>query len=113
VVEGDAFEVAVESRSGTTLVHVTGELDLATAPELQQALARRPRDTRLVIDLSECTFVDSSCVRVLVGAAREADQAGTKAGIVARESGVLRVLEITGLDRLASVHRTVEDAFAS
>jgi anti-sigma B factor antagonist len=113
VVEADAFEVAVEWRSGTTLVRVTGELDLATVPELERALATRPRDTSLVIDLSECTFVDSSCVRALVGAARDVHEAGGKAAIVATETGVLRVLEITGLDKLASVYHSVDDALAS
>jgi anti-sigma B factor antagonist len=113
VVEGDTFEVLVESRSATTLVRVTGDLDLATVPKLERALASRPRDTSLVIDLGNCTFVDSSCVRSLVGAAREAREAGTKAAIVATEPGVLRVLEITGVDTLASVHRSLDDALAS
>jgi anti-sigma B factor antagonist len=111
VVEGDAFQVVVESRAeGPTIVRVSGDLDLATVPELERALAAYPVEDGLVLDLSECAFVDSSCVRLLVDIARETAEAGGKAAVVATEPGVLRILEITALDTLMSVHASVDEA---
>ena len=110
--EGDAFEVVIESvEAKSAVVRVTGELDLATVPQLEQALAERPEGAAgLVIDLSDCTFVDSTCVRLLVGVVRETESAGGRAAIVATDPGVLRVLEITALDTLVPVHPSVDEA---
>ena len=112
VAEGDAFGVVVESvEAKSAVVRVTGELDLATVPQLERALAERPEGAAvLVIDLSDCTFVDSTCVRLLVGVATES--AGGKTAIVATDPGILRVLEITALDTLVPVHPSVDDALA-
>ena len=111
MVEGDAFEVVVEPRvEGATVVRVAGDLDLATVPELERALAEHAFEAGLVVDLSECAFVDSSCVRLLVDIARETAEAGGKAAVVATEPGVLRILEITALDTLVSVHPNVDEA---
>ena len=52
--------------------YVTGELDLATAPRLDEALAGARRPSVVVVDLSGCTFLDSAGIRTLVGAARPA-----------------------------------------
>lgn len=95
---------------GPTVVRVTGELDLATAPQLEEALASRPANGGLVIDLGGCTFVDSTCVRVLVGVVRDTEDAGERAALVVTDPGVLRVLEITALDTLVPVHASVDEA---
>lgn len=111
--EGDAFEVVVETgATGGTVVHVTGEVDLATTPQLQAALASRSEGSGLVIDLTECTFVDSSCVRLLASVTRETEAAGGRTAVVATDLGVLRMLEITSLDTLLPVYPSVEDALA-
>ena len=113
MVEGDTFEVVVEPvPAGTAVVRVSGELDLATVPRLEEALARRPATEGLVIDLTGCTFVDSSCLRVLVRLARETEEAGGKAVIVATDPGILRVLEITALDTVLPVQPSVDEALA-
>ena len=52
-----------------------GDRDLATAPQREEALSGRLEESGLVIDLSDCTFIDSSCVRVLVSVARETEEA--------------------------------------
>lgn len=111
--EGDTFEVVVESIGArSAVVRVTGEVDLATVPQLERALAERPDGAGLVIDLSECTFVDSTCVRLLVDVARETEEAGGKVAIVATDAGILRVLEITALDTLVPVQPSLENALA-
>jgi anti-sigma B factor antagonist len=93
---------------GAYVVHVSGELDLATAPLLEEALGESAPE-QLVIDLSGCTFLDSAGIRTLVGAAR--DRAGTsRLRIVTADPGIVRLLEITGVDTLIHVHPSVDAA---
>lgn len=90
-------------------VHVSGELDLATAPRLEEALADVSTET-LVIDLSGCTFLDSAGIRTLVGAARERSTTGSTLRLVTADPGILRLLEITGVDTLIHVHPSLDAA---
>jgi anti-anti-sigma factor len=67
--ESDAFRVETVRLGPTTLVVVHGELDLATAPQLRDATATASRDIeRLIIDLSQTTFIDSVGICTLVAA---------------------------------------------
>ena len=83
-------------------VAVTGALDVVTLPRvrdaLEQALAGRP--SRLVVDLSACTFVDASALAVLLDLHRRMCRTGgvlTLSGCCPR---VLRLLSLTGLRRV-------------
>lgn len=82
---------------GARVVSVSGEIDIATAPQVDEALARRePGETAVVLDLRGTTFLDSSGIRVLVAAHR----AGVADGIpfsVAGSPPVLDLLETTGV----------------
>ena len=67
----DDFDVQTEMvPGGAVVLRVSGELDLASAPRLEEALATVSADPT-VIDLSACTFLDSSGVRVLASAGRK------------------------------------------
>lgn len=110
VTPGD-FDVRTDStQDGGTVVSVHGELDLATAPQLEEALAARAPGTRLVIDLSGCTFLDSSGVRVLALTANTVAGEGGRLELVVVDSAIGRVLEITGIDGLMDVHPSLETA---
>jgi anti-anti-sigma factor len=107
----DDFDVTVETlQEGTVLVRITGDLDLATSPRVDDALASAPVAERVVIDLTGCTFVDSSGMRVLVQVARDAPGSGRGVSLVAPGAGIRRVLEISGVDTLLPVHSSVADA---
>lgn len=83
--------------AGVRVVAVSGEIDLATAPQVRDALApREDGETAVVLDLRETTFLDSSGIRVLV----EAHRAGEADGIpfsVAGSAPVRDLLETTGV----------------
>ena len=69
-----AFGIAEEAgASGERVVRVQGELDIATAPDLERAVLR-PRDpgARVVLDLADLRFIDSTGLRVLLRARTEA-----------------------------------------
>ena len=98
---------------GVVVVRVEGELDLATCASFEDAIAETDPDQRLVIDLTQCTFLDSSAVRVLVTTVRAAQEAKGSVSLVATDPGILRVLEIAGVDTMLTVHPSVDDAIPS
>lgn len=84
---------------------LTGELDMATAPGLGRAIGATldDRPARVVLDLREITFLDSSGGRVLIAAARRAGNEGCALVLRAPSGPVLRMLRLTGLDRILTV----------
>jgi anti-anti-sigma factor len=109
------FAVDVRSESGTPLLAVSGELDLAAAPTLEQELARvRERGPELIIiDLRELEFMDSTGLSVLIRAHQDAQQSGYRLGIVNGSRQIRRLLTLTGVaDRLIIVDRPEDLAHA-
>ena len=101
----EQFDVRVETlQDGTAVVVVGGELDLATSLRFEDAIAAGRDAPHVVIDLTDCTFLDSSGVRALSMSARAASERGARLDLVASDPAVLRVLEITGIDSIAPVH---------
>ncbi len=89
------------SRRGEVRVQIRGEVDLCVAPEIQadtDAAFATPGVERVVIDLAECTFIDSSGLHVLVAAAQTAQARGQTLRITGSHGVVQRVIELTGLD---------------
>lgn len=86
------------------VVRVTGEVDLRTAPQLQQALdetLERMTGGRVVVDLTDVPFFGSPGLAVLVEAASQADECHCKLRIVVGINPLVRrSIEVTGLDRV-------------
>ena len=76
-----------------------GELDLATAPELEAQLheLRRSGFDRLVLDLRRLRFVDSSGIRVIVGEDQYAATNDREFSLIGGSPAVQRALEVSGL----------------
>jgi len=95
----EPFSVAVVQEDGRSVVSVRGELDLATAPELEAALLPGLREGgSAVLDLRGLEFMDSTGVRVVVAAHLAAQEHGGRLAIVRTlpDGPVGRVLEISG-----------------
>ena len=98
----EAFTVRTEQRGDAAVVVPTGELDLATAPALEDALGRAFADgtSRVVLDLRELEFIDSSGLRTLLTARRRAEEAEAQFSLVAGHRGLERTLEIAGVHKV-------------
>ncbi|MBJ7354542.1 MAG: STAS domain-containing protein [Thermoleophilaceae bacterium] len=94
------FQVSVTTDAGSHRVALSGELDIATADQLTESLegVRPASGDRMVIDLSAVSFMDSTGLRVLITANRDATAAGYSLVIVTGESPAKRVLELTRMD---------------
>ena len=102
------FAVAVGAQNGAPVLAVSGELDLASTPTLEQELDRVRAGTPslIIIDLRELEFMDSTGLSVLIRAHQHAQQTGYRLGIVNGSRQIRRLLSLTGVaDRLTIVER--------
>jgi anti-anti-sigma factor len=90
----------VDRPDGGAQVELKGELDLASAPKLDDELQRLEEGSPalLVVDLSRLSFMDSSGLRTLLAADSRAREAGRRFVLVRGDDRVQRVLAITRLD---------------
>jgi anti-anti-sigma factor len=95
------FSVSVEpGPEGGTVVTIIGELDLAAAPALREAFDRVLDDgseQALEVDMRACSFVDSSGIATLVGAARRLHDEGGLITIRGAQERVRRTFDLAGL----------------
>jgi anti-sigma B factor antagonist len=84
------------------LVRCTGELDIADAARLRDDLmaAIDSPSHRVIVDLSQVTFLDASILGVLAGAAADLRAAGRSLEVINPCPGVVRLLRLTGLDEV-------------
>jgi anti-anti-sigma factor len=93
------------------VLRVRGELDLSTAPALCGTVEHTAGNRRVLIDLSELSFCDSTGLRALVGAVREIEINGGRAALaVPPGSAMDRVLQLSGLGEFLHVAPSVEVA---
>lgn len=112
------FEVKAGGlEDGVRTISVRGELDLSTAPDLESALemALDSGEGSLLIDLSQCEFIDSTGIALIVRAWQRLDSGenGRALVICSHNEQVRRVLEITGLELSIPVHATRDEAMAA
>jgi anti-sigma B factor antagonist len=90
----------------TQVVAVAGEVDLYSAPELKEHVltASDGGKTHLVVDLSGATFIDSTTLGVLVGARKRLREHDGALAVVCPDDDKLGLFEMTGLDRVFSIH---------
>jgi anti-sigma B factor antagonist len=112
----DTFSVSSERLDDDLgVVALSGEVDIFTAPQFKESLLELLDGgvKRLVVDLSDVTFIDSTALGVLIGGVRRVHGAGGAMTIVVTTRPVERVLSVTGLDRVFSMHATREEAVAA
>ena len=92
------MKIDTTSRADRTAVAVTGEIDLATADAMGDAVREQLRTAPVLLDLSRVEFMDSSGVRVLDTLLREVDAEGWDLLVVPTLTpAVAQVLELTGM----------------
>jgi anti-anti-sigma factor len=95
------FSISAEDRDRRAHLTLRGELDLSTAPELEQLVNERlDGGQEVVVDLRALEFMDSSGIRVLVAAHARAGRNGTRLFVVRPGPGtaVAKIVEVSGLD---------------
>ncbi|MGV0791981.1 STAS domain-containing protein [Mycolicibacterium sp. XJ1819] len=110
----DPITTSVSHRDEIAVVAVGGDIDLATIPALEGALAdaeaRGP--AVLIVDLSDVDFLASAGLQALV-AAHERIGRSARFAVVADGPSTSRPIQLTGLDQVLSLYPTISDAIAA
>ena len=99
------------------VVHVRGEVDMSHEEELRSELrsAVAADQSRIVVDLTECEFIDSTGIRALLLSreAQHSEGGSERLAVAASSEQILRILSVMGLDRVIPIRPTVEEAAAA
>lgn len=97
---------------------VRGELDMNTVPELERSLEQAVADSRaILLDLSECEFIDSTGIALIVRTWQRFDSSGGNGGegrlvLCSINHQVRRLLQITGVEGSIAMHEDRDAALA-
>jgi anti-anti-sigma factor len=106
--EGGTAVMVRESLAWAEVLAVSGELDLAVVPQFGSALEELLRGSLpVVLDLSGCSYLDSTILRVLVGASNNAPK--RFAIVVPEEARIRRVFQIAGLETALPIGKSREN----
>jgi anti-sigma B factor antagonist len=97
----------------TSVISCEGELDLSSAPQLKWMLldSLEAGHSEIVVDLSLCTFMDSTALGVLIGVKRSLAP-GAQLAVVTAHASVLKIFELSGMDGMFAIFPTLADALA-
>ena len=98
--------------AGVQVVSVEGELDLHTAPQLDEAL-RSTECPRVILDLTDAPFLDSTALGVIVASEKRMQAEGRQLVVAAGNPAALRVFSITGFDRSLKIRMSLSEAIES
>jgi anti-sigma B factor antagonist len=101
--------------SGPVVVSVSGEVDVYTAPQLRERLIELidQGHYRIVVDLTRVEFLDSTGLGVLVGGLRRTRGHEGDVILVCTQPRIMKVFEVTGLNKVFSIAGSVESAVAA
>jgi len=105
------MQIATTPGSDRYIITVSGEVDLATSPDLDNAIiaAIESGTSSLAIDLTDVSFMDSSGLGVIVRGLKRCREADKDLDLVITNERVLKVFGITGLDQVIPIHDSIED----
>jgi len=105
--ERPQFQVDVEKAGDDVgIVVLRGEVDIYSAPQFKEALVHGIEEgaRRIVVDLSDVTFIDSTALGVLVSGAKRVRPRNGNLDIVCKDENIIRIFEITGLNRIFGIY---------
>ncbi|SHJ20220.1 anti-sigma F factor antagonist [Desulfofundulus thermosubterraneus] len=108
-------ELDLEIRQDTLFVRPEGELDLGVADLLRNALEESLNKNpvrHLVLNLSRVSYIDSSCLGVILGRYKRLAREGGRVSLVGLQPHVRRICELSGLFRIMGEYTTEEEAVA-
>lgn len=110
---GDGWSLA-EHVAGSVIVYtLRGEFDLAVSAKLAELLPAEPEGGRILLDMTDVRYCDSSCLQVLLRLGTRLRETGGRFALATAVHAVVRPIELLGLGDVMPVHPTVEAALAA
>src|SRR4051794_36178972 len=112
---GTGFEATERIDTGVRVVVIRGELDIATSPQVRELLsnAASDGDRPIVVDLTDCRFIDSTGLATLLHGTKPAQNGESNVAIVSNGGEVRKLLELTAIDRTIPVFDAVNEAITA
>ena len=105
------MKTATRERPGTTIVDVAGDIDMGTSPDLRKTLLHSLKAApRLVVNLRDVRYVDSSGIASLVEVLKEARNTQKRLVLFGLNRAVHEVLQLTRLTKIFEIRDTEEEA---
>ncbi|HEY2475027.1 MAG TPA: STAS domain-containing protein [Candidatus Cybelea sp.] len=98
--------------SGELVFRFRGSMDIATSPTARGALSEAIDGgaNKLIVDMRQLEFLDSTGLGVLIGAHRRAAENGGSLRLIVSDGPILRLLNITGLISVFGAYHSLDDA---
>lgn len=98
----------------TCILEIEGEIDVYTSPQLKQDIVKLAEQgtKHLIINLSKVEYLDSTGLGVLIGGLKRFREKEGNLVLVGPGMRILRIFEITGLDKIFDIYATEADAAA-
>jgi anti-sigma B factor antagonist len=106
------LDLETSKQGDASVLTLRGEIDVYTAPRLRQAIVDlvESGERRIVVDMEKVDFLDSTGLGVLVGALKRVKTNEGSLSIVVTQDKLLKIFEITGLNRVFAMSPTVDQA---
>jgi anti-sigma B factor antagonist len=104
----------ITEKDGATIVALSGDVDLQTSPIVRQGLLEcLESHDKVLVDMSQVSYIDSSGVASLVEAFQVSRKKGSSFALAHVSPAAMRVLNLARLDKVFSIFESVEDALAA
>ena len=109
--EGAALDVAVENAGEFSLITLSGEVDVYSAPLLRETIKDLVDEGKynIVVNLEKVAFLDSTGLGVLVGGLKRVKHHDGELGIICNQEKILRIFRITGLTKVFPIYQSREE----
>jgi anti-sigma B factor antagonist len=106
------LELETSERDGVAVLSLRGEIDVYTAPRMRQAIVDLvdAGSLNIVVDMQNVDFLDSTGLGVLVEGLKRVRTRGGNLSIVITQDKILKIFDITGLNKAFPIHGTLEEA---
>ena len=96
------------------ILPLEGEIDLHVSPRVSQKLAEiiQPKPSRVVVDLSRVTYIDSSGLAALIQGMRDVEDYGGRFALAGVRENVLSIFETSRLDKVFLIYPHVDAALS-
>jgi anti-sigma B factor antagonist len=106
------FVAIRENLANAEVLHVFGSVDIATAPDFEESINAIDSGLPVIVDLSECSYIDTTALSVLIRAFRRSGGSRHFRVVVGSESQVERVFTIVQMNTIMPVRNSVEESLA-